>query len=85
MHGSSLAASGAGDRFTRIGVLMGYAETDSEAKALQREFTHTLSEFGWIEADGHLIFFNFDNALAYHSPDPSVTEHIVTVMLAEEY
>jgi len=28
---------------------MGYAETDSEAKALLGEFTRTLSEFGWIE------------------------------------
>ena len=30
-------------------VLMGYAETDTEAKALLGEFTHALSEFGWIE------------------------------------
>jgi putative ABC transport system substrate-binding protein len=33
----------------RIGVLMGYAESDTEAKALLGEFTYTLSEFGWIE------------------------------------
>jgi putative ABC transport system substrate-binding protein len=37
------------DRLARIGVLMGYAETDTEAKALLGEFTHALSEFGWIE------------------------------------
>ena len=37
------------DRLARIGVLMGYAETDSEANALLGEFTHALSEFGWIE------------------------------------
>jgi putative ABC transport system substrate-binding protein len=37
------------DRLARIGVLMGYAETDSEAKALLEEFTRALSEFGWIE------------------------------------
>ena len=37
------------DRLARIGVLMGYAETDSEAKALLAEFTHALLEFGWIE------------------------------------
>jgi putative tryptophan/tyrosine transport system substrate-binding protein len=37
------------DRFARIGVVMGYAETDSEAKALLGEFTRALSEFGWIE------------------------------------
>ena len=36
-------------RLARIGVLMGYAETDSEAKALLGVFTHALSEFGWIE------------------------------------
>jgi hypothetical protein len=36
-------------RLARIGVLMGYAETDSEAKALLAEFTHALSEFGWTE------------------------------------
>jgi putative tryptophan/tyrosine transport system substrate-binding protein len=36
-------------RSARIGVLLGYAETDSEAKALLGEFTHALSEFGWIE------------------------------------
>ena len=37
------------DRLARIGVLMGYAATDTEAKALLGEFTHALSEFGWIE------------------------------------
>ena len=37
------------DRLARIGVLMGYAETDSEAKALLGVFTRALSEFGWIE------------------------------------
>jgi putative tryptophan/tyrosine transport system substrate-binding protein len=36
-------------RLARIGVLMGYPETDSEAKALLGEFTHALSEFGGIE------------------------------------
>jgi putative ABC transport system substrate-binding protein len=36
------------DRAARIGVLMGYADTDPEAQALLGEFTHTLSEFGWI-------------------------------------
>ncbi len=38
-----------------------------------------------------MIFFKidyFDKALAYHSPDPadpSVTERVITIMLAEEY
>ena len=44
-----------------------------------------------FEADGQQIFFKidyFDKALAYHSPDPSdpsVTERVITIMLAEEY
>ena len=33
----------------RVGVLMGYAETDPQAKALLAEFTQGLSELGWIE------------------------------------
>jgi putative ABC transport system substrate-binding protein len=40
------------DRVRRIGVLMGYGETDPEAKALLSEFTQGLSEFGWT--DGRL-------------------------------
>ncbi len=31
----------------RLGVLMGYAESDPEANALLREFTQSLSELGW--------------------------------------
>jgi putative tryptophan/tyrosine transport system substrate-binding protein len=38
-----------GKRVRRIGVLMGYAEADPEAKVLLAEFTQALSEFGWIE------------------------------------
>jgi putative tryptophan/tyrosine transport system substrate-binding protein len=37
------------DRARRVGVLMGYAESDPEAKTLLAEFTQALSEFGWIE------------------------------------
>jgi putative tryptophan/tyrosine transport system substrate-binding protein len=37
------------DRARRVGVLMGYAEADPEAKVLLAEFTQALSEFGWIE------------------------------------
>ena len=37
------------DRVRRLGILMGYAEGDTEAKALLLEFAHALSEFGWIE------------------------------------
>jgi hypothetical protein len=48
-------------------------------------------DFGSFEADGAVIFFKidyFDNDLACHSPDPSdpsVTERVITIMLAEEY
>jgi hypothetical protein len=52
---------------------------------------HAEHDFGSFEADGHVIFFKidyFDKALTAHSPDPSdpsVTERVITVMLAEEY
>jgi Protein of unknown function (DUF3768) len=52
---------------------------------------HQEHDFGSFEADGHLIFFKidyFDKDLTYHSPDPadpSVTERVITIMLAEEY
>jgi Protein of unknown function (DUF3768) len=48
-------------------------------------------DFGSFEADSQVIFFKidyFDKALTYHSPDPSdpsVTERVITIMLAEEY
>ena len=48
-------------------------------------------DFGSFEADGQRIFFKIDyldKALANHSPDPSdpsVTERVITIMLAEEY
>jgi hypothetical protein len=48
-------------------------------------------DFGAFEADGHTIFFKinyYDKALTCHSPDPadpSVTERVITIMLAEEY
>ena len=37
------------DRIRRVGMLMGYAETDPQAKALLAEFTQAVSEFGWVE------------------------------------
>jgi hypothetical protein len=52
---------------------------------------HEEHDFGAFEADGHRIFFKidyYDTALACHSPDPtdpSVTQRVITVMLAEEY
>jgi hypothetical protein len=48
-------------------------------------------DFGAFEADGHRVFFKidyFDKTLTHHSPDPanpSVTERVITIMLAEEY
>ena len=48
-------------------------------------------DFGSFEVDRQTIFFKidyFDKALASHSPDPadpSVTERVITIMLAEEY
>jgi hypothetical protein len=48
-------------------------------------------DFGSFEADGHVIFFKidyFDKNLTYRSPDPtdpSVTERVITIMLAQEY
>jgi len=48
-------------------------------------------DFGSFEADGQVIFFKidyYDKALTSHSPDPSdpsVTERVIPIMLAEEY
>jgi hypothetical protein len=48
-------------------------------------------DFGAFEADGRVIFFKieyYDKSLTCHSPDPSdpsVTERVITIMLAEEY
>jgi hypothetical protein len=48
-------------------------------------------DFGSFEADGHTIFFKIDyldKQGAFHSPDPSdpsVTQRVITIMLAEEY
>ena len=52
---------------------------------------HGEHDFGSFEADGHTIFFKidyFDKSCSDHSPDPSdpsVTERVITIMLAKEY
>ena len=52
---------------------------------------HKEHDFGSFEAEGKTIFFKidyYDRTLNYHSPDPSdpsVTERVITIMLAEEY
>jgi hypothetical protein len=48
-------------------------------------------DFGSFDVDGHEILFKigyYDHSLTHHSPDPadpSVTERVITIMLAEEY
>jgi hypothetical protein len=49
---------------------------------------HEEHDFGSFEADGQVIFFKidyYDKALIGHSSDPSVTQRVITIMLAEEY
>ena len=52
---------------------------------------HEEHDFGSFEADGHTIMFKidyYDKTLTCHSPDPAdptVTERVITIMLAEEY
>jgi hypothetical protein len=52
---------------------------------------HEEHDFGSFEADGTTIFFKidyFDRDLSMHSPDPadaSVTQRVITIMLADEY
>ena len=52
---------------------------------------HEEHDFGAFHAEGKTIMFKidyFDRTLTHHSPDPSdasVTERVITIMLAEEY
>jgi Protein of unknown function (DUF3768) len=48
-------------------------------------------DFGSFDVDGQTVFFKigyFDKSRTFHSPDAadsSVTERVITIMLAEEY
>jgi hypothetical protein len=52
---------------------------------------HEEHDFGAFEAEGDVIFFKidyFDRTLTRNSTDPadpSVTERVITIMLADEY
>jgi hypothetical protein len=52
---------------------------------------HEEHDFGAFEVDGNRLFFKidyYDSSLSQHSPDaadPSVTERVITIMLADEY
>ena len=52
---------------------------------------HSEHDFGVFDVEGHRLMFKidyFDKSMTYHSPDPadpSVTERVITLMLAEEY
>jgi hypothetical protein len=52
---------------------------------------HQEHDCGIFEAEGHRIMFKidyYDKDLRFHSPDPtdpSVTERVMTLMLADEY
>ena len=52
---------------------------------------HEEHDFGAFDAEGKTIMFKidyYDRTLTHHSPDPSdpsVTERVITIMLAEEY
>jgi hypothetical protein len=52
---------------------------------------HEEHDFGAFDVDGHTIMFRidyYDRAMSRHSPDPadpSVTQRVITIMLAEEY
>jgi hypothetical protein len=52
---------------------------------------HQEHDFGSFDADGHTIFFKidyYDPTMTHHSSDPAdptVTERVITIMLAEEY
>lgn len=52
---------------------------------------HEEHDFGTFDTDGVRILFKidyYDKTMTFHSPnpaDPSVTERVITIMLADEY
>jgi hypothetical protein len=52
---------------------------------------HQEHDFGSFDTDGHTIFFKidcYDSTMTQHSPDtadPTVTERVITIMLASDY
>ena len=77
---------------------LGQAAVERIAKtiAVYDEFCHANDphgehDFGSFEAEGRTIYFKidyFEKSLTHHSPDPAdptVTERVLTIMLAEEY
>jgi hypothetical protein len=52
---------------------------------------HEEHDFGSFKVEGRTIYFKidyYDKSLTYRSPDPSdasVTERVITIMLADEY
>jgi hypothetical protein len=57
----------------------------------QKNDPYSEHDFGSFEAEGKIVFFKIDyynRSMTGHSPDPSdssVTERVITVMLASEY
>jgi putative ABC transport system substrate-binding protein len=63
LGGAAVAASGSAhaqqDRVRRIGVLMGYAEADSDTQARMAAFRNGLDELGWKDGRNIQITFRF--------------------------
>ena len=67
------------------------AATRADHPAHAANDPHGEHDFGAFEFDGTPVMFKidyYDKDLAFHSPDPAdptVTERVITLMLAEEY
>jgi Protein of unknown function (DUF3768) len=71
--------------------VVGLAARDRDAPTAKDFLGRLAGDFGSFEADGQMIMFKidyYDQNMAMHSPDPadpSVTERVITIMLADEY